>query len=494
MNPAALKANLGARCSAARRSSSTRTRSASRDLQKAGYDEQPARGRHARRLRRQADPDDARSRTRAVEAIEGVSTRDAQKAKNLFALGVLSWLYDRPTDVTERLDRGASSRQARPYGGQPGRVPRRLELRRDVRADRRAGTSVDAGDRRRARARTATSTAPTATALGLRRRVDQVGPAAGARRATRSRPPPSCCTSSRATRTWACARSRPRTRSPPPSMALGAAFGGALGVTAHERPGHGPQDGDDRPGRDARAADGRSSTSSAPGRRRACRPRPSSRTCCRRSTAATASRRCRWSPPSTPGQCFEAVYEAARIAVTYRTPVILLSDLFLANSSEPWRIPRRGRRCRRSTRASARRRPTATPFLPYARDDNAARGRGRSPARPASRTGSAGWRRQDGTGDDLLRRRQPRAHDRAARGRRSPASTVPAARGRRRRRTPTCSCSAGARATARSAPARAACARAARRVATAHLHHLNPLPAEHRRGAARLRARAACRR
>src|SRR4051812_30302999 len=37
---------------------------------------------------------------RAVEAMEGVTSRDAQKAKNLFALGLLSWLYDRPTDVT----------------------------------------------------------------------------------------------------------------------------------------------------------------------------------------------------------------------------------------------------------------------------------------------------------------------------------------------------------------------------------------------------------
>jgi 2-oxoglutarate ferredoxin oxidoreductase subunit alpha len=42
---------------------------------------------------------------------------------------------------------------------------------------------------------------------------------------------------------------------------------------------------------------------------------------------------------STPGQCFDAAYEAVRIAVRYRTPVILLSDLFLANGSEPWRIP-----------------------------------------------------------------------------------------------------------------------------------------------------------
>ena len=42
---------------------------------------------------------------------------------------------------------------------------------------------------------------------------------------------------------------------------------------------------------------------------------------------------------STPGQCFDAAYEAVRIAVRYRTPVILLTDLFLANGSEPWRIP-----------------------------------------------------------------------------------------------------------------------------------------------------------
>src|SRR4051794_9606655 len=39
---------------------------------------------------------------RAVEGMEGVTSRDAQKAKNLFALGLLSWLYDRPSDVTER--------------------------------------------------------------------------------------------------------------------------------------------------------------------------------------------------------------------------------------------------------------------------------------------------------------------------------------------------------------------------------------------------------
>src|SRR2546429_5751635 len=43
--------------------------------------------------------------------------------------------------------------------------------------------------------------------------------------------------------------------------------------------------------------------------------------------------------PSTPGGCFDPDFEAGRIPIRYRTPVILLSDTFQASSSEPWRIP-----------------------------------------------------------------------------------------------------------------------------------------------------------
>ncbi|HEY5248434.1 MAG TPA: 2-oxoacid:acceptor oxidoreductase subunit alpha [Dermatophilaceae bacterium] len=43
--------------------------------------------------------------------------------------------------------------------------------------------------------------------------------------------------------------------------------------------------------------------------------------------------------PQSPGDCFDAALEAVRIATTYRTPVFLLSDGYLANGSEPWRIP-----------------------------------------------------------------------------------------------------------------------------------------------------------
>jgi 2-oxoglutarate ferredoxin oxidoreductase subunit alpha len=41
----------------------------------------------------------------------------------------------------------------------------------------------------------------------------------------------------------------------------------------------------------------------------------------------------------SPADCFNTAIEAARIAIKYRTPVILLSDGYLANGSEPWRIP-----------------------------------------------------------------------------------------------------------------------------------------------------------
>jgi 2-oxoglutarate ferredoxin oxidoreductase subunit alpha len=43
--------------------------------------------------------------------------------------------------------------------------------------------------------------------------------------------------------------------------------------------------------------------------------------------------------PRSPSDCFDATIEAARIALTYRTPVFVLSDGYLANGSEPWRVP-----------------------------------------------------------------------------------------------------------------------------------------------------------
>ena len=73
--------------------------------------------------------------------------------------------------------------------------------------------------------------------------------------------------------------------------------------------------------------------------------------------------------PQSPGDCFDAAVEAARIALTYRTPVFLLSDGYLANGSEPWRGARPSTSCPTCTSSSPPSR-TATDgeFLPYLRD------------------------------------------------------------------------------------------------------------------------------
>lgn len=69
---------------------------------------------------------------------------------------------------------------------------------------------------------------------------------------------------------------------------------------------------------------------------------------------------------STPSDCFHFAYEAAKIAVEHMTPVLLLTDSFLANGSEPWRIP--------SMSGLPEIKPpyadkNEIPFLPYKRDE-----------------------------------------------------------------------------------------------------------------------------
>ena len=73
---------------------------------------------------------------RATEDIEGVTSRDAARSKNLFALGLVSWLYGRPTAPTIEWIEGKFARQAGGHGGQHRRLPGGLQLRRDRRAVR----------------------------------------------------------------------------------------------------------------------------------------------------------------------------------------------------------------------------------------------------------------------------------------------------------------------------------------------------------------------
>ena len=75
----------------------------------------------------------------------------------------------------------------------------------------------------------------------------------------------------------------------------------------------------------------------------------------------------------SPADCFDVAQEAWRIAVRYMTPVMLLTDGYIANGSEPWRIPDVADAAARS-RSSTPARPTnGDAFLPYARDERLAR-------------------------------------------------------------------------------------------------------------------------
>jgi 2-oxoglutarate ferredoxin oxidoreductase subunit alpha len=97
---------------------------------------------------------------------------------------------------------------------------------------------------------------------------------------------------------------------------------------------------------------------------------------------------------SSSGDCFDVALDAARIAIRYRTPVILLSDSFLQNSSEPWLLP------------DVEALPSIDPmfahpngdgFLPYARDEVGARPWA-IPGTPGLQHRIGGLEREEGSG------------------------------------------------------------------------------------------------
>lgn len=71
----------------------------------------------------------------------------------------------------------------------------------------------------------------------------------------------------------------------------------------------------------------------------------------------------------TPGDCFYASYEACRIAVKYMMPVLVLTDGYLANGSEPWMIPAMKDLPEITVNFAKPRKNDDEPFKPYLRDD-----------------------------------------------------------------------------------------------------------------------------
>jgi len=76
---------------------------------------------------------------------------------------------------------------------------------------------------------------------------------------------------------------------------------------------------------------------------------------------------------ATPSDCFEAVYEAVRIAVEHMTPVIFLSDGYIANGAEPWRFPSSAELKPIHVKFKTELGDGESKFLPYLRDEKLVR-------------------------------------------------------------------------------------------------------------------------
>ena len=76
---------------------------------------------------------------------------------------------------------------------------------------------------------------------------------------------------------------------------------------------------------------------------------------------------------STPSDCFEAVYEAVRISIEHMTPVIFLSDGYIANGAEPWRFPKTENLPAIHVKFKTELGHGEAKFQPYQRDENLVR-------------------------------------------------------------------------------------------------------------------------
>ncbi|MEZ5310913.1 MAG: 2-oxoacid:acceptor oxidoreductase subunit alpha [Microthrixaceae bacterium] len=118
----------------------------------------------------------------------------------------------------------------------------------------------------------------------------------------------------------------------------------------------------------------------------------------------------------SPSQCFEAAFEAVRIAVKYRTPVILLTDGYLANGAEPWLLPDLSAMPDISvpfTTEPNAKGPDGRPvFHPYLRDPQTLARPWAVPGTPGLQHRIGGIEKQDGTGNISY---QPENHEKMVR-------------------------------------------------------------------------------
>ncbi len=270
----------------------------------------------------------------ALKEIEGVTKREAERAKNMFALGLMSWLYGRPTEGTieflrtkfaKRPEIAEANVKAFNTGYAFGETSEGFAVRYEVKpAPLKPGLY-----------RQITGNQALSYGLVAASQLSGLDLFLGAYPIT---PASSILEELAKHKRFGVRTFQAEDEIAAAGAALGAAFGGSLGVTTSAGPGivlksetiglaiqlelplvivdvqrAGPSTG--MPTKPEQAdllmvMFGRNSESPVP---------------------VVAA--------GTPGDCFYAAIEAARIALKYRTPVFLLSDAYLANGAEPWQIP-----------------------------------------------------------------------------------------------------------------------------------------------------------
>jgi 2-oxoglutarate ferredoxin oxidoreductase subunit alpha len=272
--------------------------------------------------------------TTEVTKDAGVKPRDAERSKNFFALGLISWLYTRPVEATQKwieqryADKPLvleANRRAFMAGFHFGETAELFESNYEVRP-----AELEPGEYMNVTGNTATAwgliAASVTSGLDLFLGTYPITPASDILHELSKH------------KNFGVRTFQAEDEISGIGSALGAAFGGALGVTTTSGPGMdlkaemmglavslelplliidvqrgGPSTGLPTKTEQADlmlAMYGRHGESPVP---------------------IVAAR--------TPAHCFEATLEAARLAVKYRTPVILLTDGYLANGTEPWRLP-----------------------------------------------------------------------------------------------------------------------------------------------------------
>jgi 2-oxoglutarate ferredoxin oxidoreductase subunit alpha len=101
---------------------------------------------------------------------------------------------------------------------------------------------------------------------------------------------------------------------------------------------------------------------------------------------------------STPGDCFSAIYEAARISVQHMTPVIFLSDGYIANGAEPWRFPKSADLPAIEVKFKTSLEEGEDQLMPYKRDEKLVRPWA-IPGTPGLEHRIGGLEKEDGTGN-----------------------------------------------------------------------------------------------